>query len=140
MIEKLTKCDKKASDFVYIESDEGYNHLPKPWREVEWGEWLYRISIWCTEFIETRQVGDFGDGQPFSIHKTTIFYQADSAYAIVHDKPQWEYKDGPTRFIHPPRFIIIGCKHENDEVRLSMHERKYTCRKCGFSRVIDSSG
>jgi hypothetical protein len=136
-----------------------FNTMPEPWREISHDEyWHGNIYVHHAEEYRQVRLDRYPETHPdreriaallgvCGMCEVTICWGNEGAYAIVKPafraatKEERESNGGcPYRFSQP-RYLHIGCKHEDVHVRqISACYNEYKCTKCGRSVNIDSSG
>ncbi|AOK61957.1 hypothetical protein WM29_22765 [Burkholderia ubonensis] len=99
----------------------GCDVLPRGWIEITWDELaksqFFRYSPIATGWSRTK----LGDARLFFMHDQI-------SYALIGD-----YWDGTVKVFR------FGCEHAMKSETVGNCLHRYTCTKCGFSEVVDSS-
>jgi hypothetical protein len=103
-----------------------FNDPPKPMVEVDMQKFWHKFSSYgIAKDEEYRQLhfdGKCHHGHILIYHDVIFFLEV-------------EY----SKSIFTPHLWIIGCIHECTSVSVGRCLTEYTCKKCGFKEVIDSS-
>lgn len=109
-----------------IESWGTFNEPPKPMKEVDMQKFWHTFSSYGVskdeEFRQLHFDGKCHHGHIFIYHDKIFFLEA-------------EYTN--STFI--PHCWLIGCDHEYSEKTIGRCLHEYTCKKCGFKTIQDSS-
>jgi len=108
-----------------------YNDPPPNFKEITEGEFSRSYFMtYSPEFVEWRQIRD--DSKKTFTHQTSIhlfYYYDGTGLGIV-----CEFWNNKVRY-----FKFALCEHEYTEENIRMCLHKYTCKKCGYSKTVDSS-
>lgn len=121
-----------------------YNYLPEPWVEITEDEYWHFTRNYEPKYIDFRQVWlnhevGLTPSNSTALLSTFIYWFHDRAIAVIPPN-RWDIQDGKVHWTERPRFIRIGCLHDNKESKqVSMHYREWKCLDCGYSEGVDSS-
>jgi hypothetical protein len=106
-----------------------FNDFPPNWKQITEEEFSRsNFSIYMPEYIGFRQMMNKKDMSGF-VAANLFFFHDNTGVAIEH-------KNGKINYY---KFAL--CEHEFGEDKGKyMFEHTYTCKKCGYTYTVDSSG
>ncbi|KVO65029.1 hypothetical protein WJ95_20280 [Burkholderia ubonensis] len=99
----------------------GCDVLPNGWTEITWEEFAKSKFFWYTPIATGWLRTTIGNARLFFMHDRVSF-------AMIGD-----HSGGTVKVFQ------FGCKHVMESKNVSNCLHRYTCTKCGFSEVVDSS-
>lgn len=155
--------DKDIPNFPYLSENQqpgkvSYNDLPQPvvgevTPEFFWNKYFQYSS---SAYFEYRQIHlrtpDGNIDRTKCMQEAHIYYFHDCALAIMNDSRWRCYTDQEREELKrqgyvkwhikmevEPKFYYIGCDHDLQSTNVGRCLTQYTCTKCGFTEVVDSS-
>ncbi|KVU48179.1 hypothetical protein WK69_10740 [Burkholderia ubonensis] len=99
----------------------GCDTLPNGWTEITWEEFAKSKFFWYTPIATGWLRTTIGNARLFFMHDRVSF-------AMIGD-----HSGGTVKVFQ------FGCKHDMKSETVGNCLHRYTCTKCGFSEVVDSS-
>jgi len=146
LVYKLNACKVDSEELIpYSTWDGHYNHMPTPFVEITENEYVHRTSDSLPECQWHQQVTNLpGESQMVSLtfikFKENVYAKSSPSgwrCATAQEKEAGEYSIIYTK---PARYFRIGCNHEYTDKMIGICLHELTCSKCGYSRMVDSSG
>lgn len=161
MITKLVtaKNEEFKPPLGVVDYDNHYNHMPGPFREISWHDFVHKASIWSPQWQEFRQVRGLPGYEERALVAVRIGWYWFGGLGTVYPR-KWRTATEQERaeplgpkiiWEEPIRYFLIGCEHDwrrmtAEEIssyggrRVSQHDNFEVCTICGLNQYYDSSG
>lgn len=146
LVYKCNLCKINLKELIpYGEWDGNYNHMPTPFLEITENEYIHRTGESFPQYLWYQQITNLpGEHRVVSLtfakHGDTVYAKSspsDWRCASAKEKEAGEYSIIYTK---PARYFKIGCNHEYKEKTIGNCLHKWCCLKCGYVKIVDSSG
>jgi hypothetical protein len=125
---------------AHKEANGGFNSPPPNFREVTASEWAASMPHdWTPTLVEMRQIWFDNDGNKLpSYIQVQLYFRYDGTGWGVSTSTKYNHETRTTE--GSVTYYLFGCAHDWDHgVTTGRCLHRYTCKKCGAERVVDSS-
>lgn len=127
----------------------GFNDFPPHWEPCSTSEFWGKFSSYGPgNRSEFRQMGRLDGkwvrgqaGTNLPLLSAHLFFYGDGSGLAVSVDYNYVSRDGETDYTYTPSFFKFTlCQHDFESTVSRMHYNESTCRKCGYVKIVDSSG
>jgi hypothetical protein len=131
--------DSEAPKFDFLEDLGSYNHMPKPFREVDLSTLWNCLNTKTVEYVEYRQImnSEINKGDDiYPLLSCRLLFFHDCVLAVFTPRI-WHCSDDPINYLgikytDGVRVFRAGCEHNYQEIADDWLTKTVKCTKCGY--------